>query len=106
VSRRPCEEKVEGLAVVYRRDFPTAARRHLRAAQTLYENEAAGAQPGCRAVAAYLFGLAGELAVKQMMRVSGMRELPSDQRRDDPSETIFTNFLPSNSTMKIVASKS
>jgi len=35
-------------------------------------------------VAGYLYGLAGELAVKQMMIQSGMRPLGSDQRRNDP----------------------
>jgi hypothetical protein len=61
-----------------------AARRHLRGAQELFKSSAAGAQPGCRAIAGYIFGLAGELAVKQMMRESGMRELASTERRDDP----------------------
>jgi hypothetical protein len=70
--------------LAYRTDLPTAARRHLRAAQELHRTVAAGAQPGCKAVAGYLFGLAGELAVKQMMRSSGMRELPSEKRKDDP----------------------
>lgn len=72
------------VAVAYQRDFKSAAQRHLRAAQALYNYDAAGAQPGSRAVAGYLFGLAGELAVKQMMRESGIKELPADERRSDP----------------------
>jgi len=36
------------------------------------------------AVAGYLFGLAGELAIKEMMRNSGMKPLHSDRRREDP----------------------
>lgn len=75
--------------VGYQRDLKSAARRHLRAAQMLYESCAAGAQPGCRAVAGYIFGLAGELAVKHMMRESGMEELPASERRNDP---FFAHF--------------
>ncbi|MCZ8220516.1 MAG: hypothetical protein O9337_13950 [Acidovorax sp.] len=61
-----------------------SARRHLRAAEELKTIESAGAQPGCKAVAGYLFGLAGELAVKQLMRDAGIPELPPQQRRQDP----------------------
>lgn len=61
-----------------------SARRHLRAAEELHAIGTAGAQPGCKAVAGYLFGLAGELAVKQMMREAGIQELPPQQRRQDP----------------------
>jgi hypothetical protein len=35
-------------------------------------------------VAGYLFGLSGEMAVKAMMRDSGMKPFPNDRRRDDP----------------------
>jgi hypothetical protein len=75
--------------VAFRRDLATAARRHLKAAQVLYKTSASGAQPGCRAVAGYLFGLAGELAMKEMMRTSGIRELSPQQRRDDPYYSHF-----------------
>jgi hypothetical protein len=54
------------------------------AGQLLYEEPDPGAQPGARAVAGYLFGLCGELALKEMMRESGMRPLPEAERRDDP----------------------
>jgi hypothetical protein len=50
----------------------------------LHETVAAGAQPGCKAVAGYLFGLAGELAVKEMMRASGVPKLPNGERSSDP----------------------
>ena len=70
--------------MAYGQDFCRSARRHFRAAQELYAIASSGAQPGCKAVAGYLFGLAGELAVKEMMRESGMSPLPPEQRRDDP----------------------
>jgi hypothetical protein len=41
------------------------------------------------AVAGYLFGIAGELAVKELMRTSGMRPLPEADRHDDP---FFAHF--------------
>src|SRR5262245_12890148 len=79
------------MPLAYRTDFAVAARRHLRAAQVLYETAGAGAQPGCRAVAGYLFGLSGELALKQMMRVSGM--VPLEPRsRDDPFYVHFPHL--------------
>jgi hypothetical protein len=68
--------------MAYSTDLQDAARRHLRAAEILHAAAAPGAQPGCKAVAGYLFGLAGELAVKQMMRESGIRPLPAGQRGD------------------------
>lgn len=61
-----------------------SARRHLRAAEELHTIASAGTQPGCRAVAGYLFGLAGELAVKQMMQEAGIQKLASEHRRQDP----------------------
>jgi len=68
--------------MAYGQDLKGSARRHWQAAQDLHDSEAAGRQPGYTAVAGYLFGLAGELAIKAMMLDSGM--LPSDDRRDDP----------------------
>jgi hypothetical protein len=75
--------------MAYSQDMRTAARRHLRAAQTLYDQVGPSLQPGCMAVAGYLFGLAGELAVKELMRDSGMRPLPTPDRHDDP---FFVHF--------------
>ena len=68
----------------YRQDLSNAAKRHLRAANELHGLTSGGSQPGCRAVAGYLFGLSGELAVKAMMRDSGMVPLAGDRRSDDP----------------------
>lgn len=59
-----------------------SARRHLTAACELYAVTDHGKQPGCTAVAGYLFGLAGELAVKAIMLDSGMRPSDPRQRRD------------------------
>jgi hypothetical protein len=75
--------------MAYSQDMRKAARRHLTAAQVLYERDGPGEQPGCKAVAGYLFGLAGELAVKELMRISGMNPLPLAERRDDP---FFAHF--------------
>lgn len=58
--------------MAYRQDLRMAARRHLKAAQVLYDQTGAATQPGCKAVAGYLFGLSGELAVKDLMRDSGV----------------------------------
>lgn len=68
----------------YTSDLQNAARRHLQAAENLHAAAGPGSQPGCKAVSGYLFGLAGELAVKQLMRESGIQPLPHAQRRDDP----------------------
>ena len=76
----------------YRQDLRNAAKRHLRAADELYALTLGGSQPGCRAVAGYLFGLSGELAVKAMMRDSGMVPLATDRRRDDPFYVHFPHL--------------
>lgn len=78
--------------MAYGRDLKSAARRHLKGGQLLYETAGAGAQPGSRAVAGYIFGLAAELAIKEMMRGSGIRELPPQQRRDDPFYAHFPSL--------------
>jgi hypothetical protein len=70
--------------MAYSQDFRKSALRHLKAAQVLHGRVASGDQPGCQAVAGYLFGLAGELAVKELMRDSTMRPLPPAERHDDP----------------------
>lgn len=68
--------------MAYRQDLQNAARRHFRAATELHDIALPGSQPGCKAVAGYLFGLSGELAVKEIMRDSGIA--PSGSRFDDP----------------------
>jgi hypothetical protein len=75
--------------MAYRRDLSNSAKRHLRAAEELCAVTSAGSQPGCKAVAGYLFGLTGELAVKSIMRDSGMTPLEQERRRDDP---FFAHF--------------
>ena len=70
--------------MTYSRDFQISARRHFKAAKTLHVLNTPGAQPGAKAVAGYLYGLAGELALKQMMIHSGMRPLAADRRGYDP----------------------
>ena len=70
--------------MTYSHDYKISARRHLKAAEVLYALNTGGAQPAAKAVAGYLYGLAGELAVKQMMTQSGMRPLADGQRRNDP----------------------
>lgn len=68
--------------MAYGYDMAGAARRHLKAAQKLYDEQQPGEKPGCRAVSGYLFGLAGELALKHMMSLSGMKPNPNDKRND------------------------
>lgn len=70
--------------MAYSHDYQISARRHFKAAETLYALNTGGSQPGAKAVAGYLYGLAGELAVKKMMTQSGMHPLADAQRRDDP----------------------
>ena len=86
--------------MAYSQDMRKSARRHLRAAQVLYERNGSGEQPGCKAVAGYLFGLAGELAIKELMRDSGMSPLPPAQRRDDPFFAHFPELRTMLSTAK------
>jgi len=68
----------------YSQDLADSARRHWGAAISLHADNEPGTRPGNRAVAGYLFGLAGELALKKMMSDSGMRPLDDAQKRDDP----------------------
>lgn len=70
--------------MVYGKDFAGSARRHLAAANQLAVNDANMKAPGNKAVAGYLFGIAGELALKHIMRESGMRPMDVTRRRDDP----------------------
>lgn len=67
----------------YSQNLADAARRHLNAAIVLHIDVEPGTRPGNRAVAGYLFGLAGELALKKIMLNSGMRPLQNMQKRDD-----------------------
>ncbi len=75
--------------MTYSKDLPSAARRHLKAAHVLYQSTMPGTQPGCQAVAGYLFGLAGELALKELMRQKlGMKPFDEDaMKRPKPGES-------------------
>jgi hypothetical protein len=75
--------------MAYSVNMRISARRHFRAAQALYQQSGGGDQPGCKTVAGYLFGIAGELAVKELMRASGIKPLLEQDRRDDP---FFAHF--------------
>ncbi|MBI1208449.1 MAG: hypothetical protein GC191_14330 [Azospirillum sp.] len=55
-----------------------AAHRHFEAAEHLFDNTYR------RDVAGYLFGIAAECALKQMMLASGMHQMPETERRADP----------------------
>lgn len=83
----------------YSQDVREAARRHYKAAEVLYGQSGAGDQPRCKAAAGYLFGIAGELAVKELMRACGMKPLTENERRDDP---FFAHF-PELKTMLATA---
>ena len=74
----------KGSKGAYGFDVAASARRHLNAAEKLYNFSKPGELPGNQAVAGYLYGLAGELAVKQIMRDSGMFPLIPEARKDDP----------------------
>lgn len=98
-EREDCRHEECGVA--YRKDLTSAARRHYRAATELCNLATAGSQPSCMAVAGYLFGLSGELAVKELMRQSGMTPLPPSERRDDP---FFAHFPYIKELLKDTAS--
>lgn len=89
-ARRQMGQRWDPMA--YRKDLANSARRHFKAAENLNGSALPGAQPGCQAVAGYLFGLSGELAVKAMMQDSGMSPLSPEQRRDDPFYSHFPDL--------------
>ena len=74
----------------YSIDLAKSARRHLATATHLDD---VGSKHG--AIAGYLFGIAAECAMKEIMRDSGMRRLPPEKRRDDP----FYAHFPQLKTM-------
>ena len=63
--------------MAYSQDLVKAARRHFEAAEQLYEERV---RPRRQDVAGYLYGIAGECALKEMMRDSGM--FPLEAHRD------------------------
>ena len=66
-----------GMGQRYNRDMRIAAYRHLAAAERLCTTDR-------KDIAGYLFGIAAECALKQIMIASGMRPLAESERRDDP----------------------
>lgn len=66
------------MAQSYARDLARSARRHLQAAEHLLD------ETHRKDVAGYLYGIAAECAMKQMMINSGMRELVVEKRNEDP----------------------
>jgi hypothetical protein len=63
----------------YSLDLAGAARRHLSAAQELDDVKKGVAKPH-RAVAGYLYGIAAECSLKNIMRKSGIPLPPKDQK--------------------------
>jgi len=59
-------------------NLPAAARRHLHAADALFDTTPH------KAVAGYLYGIAAECAVKALLDQAGQRPLAPSERRDDP----------------------
>lgn len=66
----------------YKIGLANSAQRHYLAAETLFEGSR-------KDVAGYLFGIAAECAIKQLMSQSGIRPLDPKCRRDDP---FFAHF--------------
>lgn len=67
--------------MAYSKDLANSCRRHLEAANHL-DTPAPG--PARSDVAGYLYGIAAECALKEIMRASGMRPLEVEDRREDP----------------------
>lgn len=63
--------------MAYTQSYAASARRHLQAADELDDGHR-------RDVAGYLYGVAAECALKELMRASGMRPLAEALRREDP----------------------
>jgi hypothetical protein len=76
----------------YSQNYKSAARRTLKSAQILFDDTSSDNQHDSKAVAGYLFGLAGELAVKDIMLKSGMQELHRSKRRECPFYSHFPNL--------------
>ena len=65
----------------YGMDLANAARRHLEAANILGAEALPRGRPD---VAAYLYGVAGECALKELMRLSGMKPMDPTDKKADP----------------------
>jgi hypothetical protein len=77
--------------MVYSQRMDKSAHRHLAAADVLHDEEVTRPTK-CRAVAGYLYGVAAECALKQIMRDSGMRPLDASRRHDDPYYAHFPHL--------------
>jgi hypothetical protein len=86
----------------YSRNMKVAARRHYRAADVLYTQNDPGDKPPCKAVAGYLFGIAGELAVKQILLDTGLRP---DQEKDRRSDPFYAHFPELRSLLSTVTGR-
>jgi hypothetical protein len=75
--------------MAYTRNLAKSARRHLAAANSLYDDTKPQTAQGNKAVAGYLFGLAGELALKQIMLKMGMKEPQESEKRGHPMYAHF-----------------
>jgi len=69
--------------MAYTSNMAKSARRHLAAGDRLNEDPEHHRRRDL-GVAGYLYGLAAECALKQLMREGGVERLPEAQKRDDP----------------------
>jgi len=83
------------MAQTYAHDMRAAAYRHLQAAERLRSTDR-------KDVAGYLFGIAAECALKQMMLASGMRPRREEERRNDP---FYAHFESLKSMLRDSASR-
>lgn len=80
--------------MAYNTDMAQAARRNWAAAEKLYEDpHAAGAKPGNLAVAGYLYGLAGEMALKKLIADSQVLAHQELERGLDPMWLHFPDLV-------------
>jgi len=68
--------------MAYGRNLSKSAHRHFQAAELLYADMTV--HRNHKPVAGYLYGIAGELAVKKLMQKSGIKELDKTERHSDP----------------------
>jgi hypothetical protein len=68
--------------MVYGKNLSKSAHRHFQAAELLYVDMTV--HRNHKPIAGYLYGIAGELAVKKLMQKSGIKELDKKERYSDP----------------------
>jgi hypothetical protein len=68
--------------MAYGRNLSKSAHRHFKAAELLYADTTV--HQNHKSVAGYLYGIAGELAVKELMRKSAIQELDQKEHHNDP----------------------